>query len=194
MPNLVTTTEGALLDSLRTPFNMKQMITEPTHILENTSSYIDVIFTTQPNIIVDSGIHSSLHPKCHHQIICSKLNLKIEYPPPYTREIWDYNKTETELIALLKMLIGVTNLFQRKNVHEPVEIFNQTILNIFHNFIPNKTILCDDRDPPWINEKIKSFIRKKNPVYHSQRKSINFDYTTLDAMTLEVSNATVLCP
>ena len=144
MPNLVTTTEGALLDSLRTPFNMKQMITDPTHILENTSSYIDVIFTTQPNIILDSGIHSSLHPKCHHQIIYSKLNLKIEYPPPYTREIWDYNKTETELIALLKMLIGVTNLFLGKNVHEPVEIFNQTILNIFHNFIPNKTILCDD--------------------------------------------------
>ena len=75
-----------------------------------------------------------------------------------------------------------------------MEIFNQTILNIFHNFIPNKTILCDDRDPPWINEKLKSLIRKKNPVYHSQRKSINFDYTTLDAMTLEVSNATVFCP
>ena len=40
-----------------------------------------------------------------------------------------------------------------------------------------------------MNEKIKSLIRKKNTFYRSQRKSINFDYTTLDAMTLEVSNA-----
>ena len=40
-----------------------------------------------------------------------------------------------------------------------------------------------------MNEKIKSLIKKKNAFYHSQRKSINFDYTILDAMTLEVSNA-----
>ena len=36
------------LDSLLTSFSMKQLITEPTHILENTSSCIDLIFTNQP--------------------------------------------------------------------------------------------------------------------------------------------------
>ena len=80
-------------------------------------------------------------------------------------------------------------MFLGKNVHEQVEIFNHTILNIIHNFIINKTILYDHRDPPWMNEKIKSLINKKNAFYRSQRKSINFDYTTLDAMTIEVSNA-----
>ena len=76
-----------------------------------------------------------------------------------------------------------------KNEHEQVETFSQTILNIFHKIIPNKTILCNDRDPPWMNEKIKSLIKKKNTFYCSQRKSFNFDSTTLGAMTLEVSNA-----
>ena len=55
---------------------------------------------------MDSGIHSSLHEKCHHQILYSKLNLKIEYPPPYIRKTWDYNR-QTQLIALLKFLIGL---------------------------------------------------------------------------------------
>ena len=77
----------------------------------------------------------------------------------------------------------------QKNVHEQVKIFNYTILNTFHNFTPNKTILRDDRDPPWMNEKMNSLIKKKNAFYRSQRKSINFHCTNLDTMTLEVSNA-----
>ena len=32
-------------------------------------------------------------------------------------------------------------------------------------------------------------IKKKNAFYGSQGRCVNFDYTTLDAMTLEVSNA-----
>ena len=68
------------------------------NILENSSSCIDLIFSKQPNLIMDSGVHSILHSKCHHQIIHSKLNFKIEYPPHYTRKIWDYNRSETHLI------------------------------------------------------------------------------------------------
>ena len=30
------------------------------------------------------------------------------------------------------------------------------------NFIPNETILVDDRDPPWITRKLKSMIQVKN--------------------------------
>ena len=80
--NYTTTPEEAQLDSITSSFGMKQLISEPTHILQQSSSCIDLIFTNQPNIVMDSGVDSSLHPKCHHQIIYSKLNLKIEYPPP----------------------------------------------------------------------------------------------------------------
>ena len=96
--NGTTTAEGAELDYLTLLYGMEPVITEPTHILENSSSCIDLIFSNQPNLIMDSGVHSTLHSKCHHQIIYSKLNLKIEYPPPYTCKIWDYNRSETDLI------------------------------------------------------------------------------------------------
>ena len=75
---------------------MTQVITELTHIFEKYASCIDLIFTNQPNIVMDSGVHLSLREKCHHQIIYSKLNLKIECPPPYIRKIWDYNISETD--------------------------------------------------------------------------------------------------
>ena len=33
------------------------------------------------------------------------------------------------------------------------------------NFIPHETITCDDRDPPWINDRIKKLIYDRNSLY-----------------------------
>ena len=75
--------EGGTIESITSQFGLHQLINEPTHLLENSSSCIDLIFTSQPNIVVESGVHPSLHPNCHLQIIFVKFNLKIYYPPPY---------------------------------------------------------------------------------------------------------------
>ena len=55
--------------------------------------------------------------------------------------------------------------------------------------MPNKFILCDDKDPRWINEEIKSLIHRKNSLYQRQRKSGSIDYTSLNALTIDISNA-----
>ena len=47
-------------------------------------------------------------------------------------------------------------------MNQKVHLFNQTVKNILCNFIPHKTVTCDDRDPPWINRKIKVLIETKN--------------------------------
>ena len=46
-----------------------------------------------------------------------------------------------------------------------VHLFNKTIRNILSNYIPHETITCDDRDPPWINSKIKQLIQEINNTY-----------------------------
>ena len=38
-------------------------------------------------------------------------------------------------------------------------------MNIMQNFVPNKTIICHDRDPPWINKETKQLIEQKNQFY-----------------------------
>ena len=59
------------------------MINNLTHKSDIYSSCIDLLLTFQPNLVVESGVHSSLHSNCHHQIIFAKFNLNIHYPPPY---------------------------------------------------------------------------------------------------------------
>ena len=71
--NDTTTSKGAQLNSLVTMCGLKQLITGKTHILEKSSRCIDVIFINQPNIVIDSEIHTALHSKWYHQIVYSKL-------------------------------------------------------------------------------------------------------------------------
>ena len=64
--NNITTYEGSKIDGVTSQFGLEQIIKEPTHIIGNSSSCIDLIFTNQPNLVMESGVHSSLHSNCHH--------------------------------------------------------------------------------------------------------------------------------
>ena len=120
------------------------------------------MFTSQPNLVMQSGIHSSLHPNFHHQIVFAKINLKIYYPPPYEREIWHYEKANADLIRRSIDQFPWDIRFAHIDVNQKVYLFNQTIKNILCNFIPHETVTCDDCDPPCITNKIKKLIQKKN--------------------------------
>ena len=50
-------------------YGLTQIINEPAHILEDASFCIYLIFTSQPNMVLDSGVYSSLHPNSDHQIV-----------------------------------------------------------------------------------------------------------------------------
>ena len=59
--NDITTYEGSKTDGVTSQFRLQQIIKEPTHIIGDSSSCIDLIFTTQANLVMESGVHSSLH-------------------------------------------------------------------------------------------------------------------------------------
>ena len=117
-----------------------QIINEPTHVLKNSSSCIDLIFKSQPNLVIDSSAHPSLHPNCHHQIVYAKFNLKIYCLPPYEREIWHYGQENTKLIRRAVHEFDWQRTFSNPNIDERVSFFNKTILNIVSNLIPYGTV------------------------------------------------------
>ena len=58
-------------------------------------------------------------------------------------------------------------MFFEKSVHKQVSIFNNTLLNILYNYIPDKFVTIDDKDPPWMTKGIKNKIMEKNYIYKS---------------------------
>ena len=122
-------------------------------------------------MVVESGVHPSLHPNCHHQIVFAKFNLMISYPPPYSREVWHYREANTELIRRASSNFNREKEFYNTNVTKKVSIFNETILNVFSSYIPHETLTCDDKDTPWFNSRTKSFLQYKYEPYKDFRRS-----------------------
>ena len=165
--------QDSTIENVTFQFGLSQIIKEATHILEFSSLCIDLIFTTQPNLVVEPGVHPSLHPNCHHQIVFAKFNLQMYYLPPDPREIWHFKQANTELIRRVITDFNWDRALLNTNVNEKVSFFSNTILNILSIFIPHETIVCDDNDPPRFNRAIKSFIQEKKDTFNKYCKIKN---------------------
>ena len=183
------TPEGTNLYSLSSSNSFTQLINELTHIQKNSSSCIDLIFTDQPNLTVNSGVHASLHPNCKHQTVHATFNLNICYPPPYQRLTWDYKKADSEKIRKALDLVSWERLLGNKGINEQVSILNETILNVFSNYVPNKYITIDDKDPPWMKETVKLKIKEKDTMYNKYIKNGRFDsdFVLLETLIIELN-------
>ena len=92
-----------------------------------------------------------------------------KYPPLYERLIWDHKNADIPSINRANDIFDWRNSFAGKTVHDQVHFSNKTILNIFHNLIPNKTILYNDKNQEWLNNEIRKILTKKmrysNSIY-----------------------------
>ena len=74
-----------------------------------------------------------------------KFNLQIIYPPPYQRLVWDYKNANASSIQKALNMIDWNKLFSNTNVEKQVNILNDTLFNIFSNFVRSKAITINDR-------------------------------------------------
>ena len=145
--------------------NPSQLIDQPTNIRTTEISCIDLISTYQPNLFVDFGDHSSLDDHCQHQIIHGKLNISVPLPPPYKRKVWCYAKAQNNRIKSAIANIDWPTMFSGLDVDKMTYLFTSKCASIFSEFIPDKTITCDNRDPPWMTTSLKSVIKRKHRVF-----------------------------
>ena len=119
--------EGIAIENISSQCEWYQVINEPTHISENSSSCIDLIFTSRPNLNTESGVHPSLHPNCHHQVIYAKFDLKVHYLVPYERRFLHYKEADTDFIQRSIKMFDWDRAFKNSNVNDMVDICTKTI-------------------------------------------------------------------
>ena len=166
-----TNNEGAQLNTLFSELGLTQLISEPTHFREHCQpSCIDLIICDQPNLVIDSGVRSSLDQACKHQITYCKLSIKGLPIPSYQRLVWHYDKADSNHIK--RAITDFQWEFHLNNMGNPnsqVKFLNKTILNIMSNFVPSSNITSKLGDPKWITRDIKNLMRKQKKLYKKYR-------------------------
>ena len=67
---------------------------------------------------------------------------------------------------------------------------NETILNVFRNYVPNKYITIDDKDPVWMNETIKLKIKTRDKLYKQYVENGRFesDFMIIETLITEIND------
>ena len=158
----IITFEGCKIDIATSQFGTSQIIKEPTHILSNSASCIELSFTPQPNLVMHSGLHPSLHQNCHHQIVFTKFNLTFFYPPSYMRLVWHYQQANTDIIKQTIKLFDCEKGLSNLDVNKKVSVFNKAIINIFEILFCTKQSTVMTKIPPWMNKQTKTIVEKRS--------------------------------
>ena len=162
--NDITNSAGLELDSLTSSAGYTQIMDKPTHAVNSYMSCIDLIFCNNLNVISKQGVDVTIFDKCHHDIIYGRINIHVPLPPTYVHEVWDYGKANVENIEKAVSTFNWNKAFENLAIDEKVALLNQTLLNIFRNYIPNKKIKCDYRQPPWMTNKTKNLLKERSKL------------------------------
>ena len=137
---------------------------------------------------MESGIHPSLHPNCHYQIIYAKFKLRVYYPPPNESEVWHYQNGNSNVIKKAITDFYWERAFENLSVDEKVSLFNKTIKNKLSNYISYEIITIDERDPPWFNKNVKSLIDEAWRLHVQRNKNDFFFAEKLTSLQIQLSD------
>ena len=181
------------LDEMIEINNLYQLTNKPTNIRGESKSCIDLIITDQPNLFVESGVPPSLDENCQHQIIYGKLNISLLNVMPYKCSVWVYEKANIPSIRAAISALDWDLIFRDLQADDMAEVFRDKIFKILPSNIPNRTIKCDDRDPPWITSQLKTAIKRKHRVYRKyiERGKNHHDWCQVKIIRNETSTMIV---
>ena len=164
--NFLTPQTRRKIDSLCIQFMLYQSINQPTHFTETSSSLIDIIFVSDKEHLVLSGVGDPfLHQELrYHCPVFGILKLSKPKVKAFKRHIWNYNNGDYDLFRNKALNIDWDSL-KDENIDTYATNINNTILTITSECIPNKCITVKPSDPPWITSHLKRQIRKRRRAY-----------------------------
>ena len=168
--DMLKPTTNRIVSSLCHQFGLQQIIEEPTHFTENSSSLIDIILVSNASKIVLSNVsdpYLNQNLRYHCPVLCA-FNFQKVKSKTFERKIWKYENADYDLLREKASEIDWTE-FEESGVDE----FNDDILNkinkVTEECIPNKIIKVKPFEPPWINTEVKRKIRYRKRAYKKAR-------------------------
>ena len=78
--------------------------------------------------------------------------------------MWDYSSANTKNIQKAVQNFDWEKAFGNLSVDRKVDLLNETLLNIFRNYILNKKIKFNYCQPPWMNDNIKRCLKERSKL------------------------------
>ena len=149
-------------------FGFSQLIDIPTRVTRDTTSLVDLIFTSNSDYLQSFGTLAKIadHDGTFVSFHCQRNKSK-----NITKTIYDFkNIDETGLINFIKDF-DFENLVFTKPAKEQATIMSSFLSETVSKFVPTKKDSVRDSDQPWTNSYTRLLLRKKNRNYNFFKRS-----------------------
>ena len=167
--NDIINATGQEINFLTLSAGYKQMIDKSTHVVNNPMSRIYLLYFTNQNMNSNYWVDVSIFDKYHHNIIFRKINISVPLRPVYVCEVWDYSHENVDNIKKAISNFNLSKAHKNLSVDEGIEHLNESLLNIFRNYVPNKKIKYQ---PPRIFDNIKSNLKQRSKLRKVVTKTV----------------------
>ena len=110
-------------------------------------------------------MHPSFDSNCNRQVIYSKLNLKVEYPPHYEQLVWDYKNADSQ--GIYKPLkASIRRMHSESKILMSKCISLTELVSICENSIPNKYVTVKFFNVIFFGPDPSHFENLRKKLYH----------------------------
>ncbi|CAC5401986.1 unnamed protein product [Mytilus coruscus] len=142
--------------ALLNQFSLTQMIDEPTHFTENSTSLIDLIMTSNVNEISYCCVGPPLTDQIrYHCPVIGFLNFLKTPLKAFKRKIWLYDEGDYDLFRNTRSEADWDTIIASDSEDEVTENITNTILPAAAISIPNKIITVRKSSPVWLKNDVK---------------------------------------
>ena len=172
---MVIICEASRLKDILAKYGMLQLVNEPTHFVENSSSLIDLVICNKASSVELVHVGPPFLPTNirYHSPVYGALKFHKPSNTCFKRKIWLYDRGDYDLF---RQRLSDVNWHQfiesSNNVDTLVSSFSKLFLNVASEAIPNKIVTVRKHDPPWMNNIIRKAIRRRNRA-HKRAKKLN---------------------
>lgn len=166
---LGSSSEATSLTDFTSTFNLHQLIEKPTRITETTKSLIDVIMTTNVNVVtLSDAVACSISD---HRLVYVAMALKTPRLKPSYVTIRSYPKYNAKRFCEDLALVPFHMTYMFDDFDDQVETFNALFTDILNDHAPIKRVKIKSRPNPFVTTEIRQLMKTRDRWHKRANKS-----------------------
>ena len=135
------------------------LVNEPTSIVDDSKSCIDLMFTTNPFMFSNIQVLDKIANVCDHSPIFATLNYTYQLPKCYKRWVWNFEKANYERFNYMLVNAPWQSCYVNNDAHLSVKKWMALLLITAESCIPHYKATIRPADKQFINSEIRNLMR-----------------------------------
>lgn len=161
--------KAAALHSFCESVNSTQLIKDPTRVTRTSSTLVDVITVSNPDLVKKSGVvHLSISD---HFAVYAVLDLKAPKWVPVPITTRSFKRYDPDLFCEEISEISWDTINTKESIDEKLDTFNELFTDVLNRHAPIKTFKLKHKPSPFMTPELKQSIEMRNKAHKKARQS-----------------------